>query len=337
MARTNEYKSTGGSFSKLTDALSSIDELLEDVKRADDTQEGAPEKKRGFRDIIAELQTNIDSCVNELKHSWNDLKLDPLYIYSTEQINTTEYVRHIKFIHPEYEHVWLTEGKGQNVAKQMIPFIDYRLTYHYQNQKITVNNLLLETKLNLPDFKTSLKAAQMDLQILKEDTKRVELVSQNGTAAHKKLTEMLQLYCDSQSIEIEVAEEIIPFVETEAERSARLKKEQQEAEKAAAEAEKAAKTEARKAEEAEREKHRHSDLERKQKQQAAQAVKDARAAAAQKRVRSAGISAKPDAPTTAAAPNAAPPRASSAPPPPPMGRASAAPPPPPPAMRKAGS
>lgn len=256
MARSNEYRSEGGSFDNLSDALSSIDNLLKDVKQADENREVPHEKQRGFRNVISELQAELGACIAELMKSWDELDLDPLYIYSTEELSVTEYSRHIKFLHPEYEHVWLTEGKGQDVGSSLIPFIDYGIVYNYEQKKLTVTNLLLDTKLNLPDFKTSLQAAHVDLEILKEDAKRVEVVCANGEAAYKRLSETLRRYCDAHDLELVIEEESIPYVESPEERAARLRmeaeakrKEEQEARKQAEEEERAAR---RKEEEEER-------------------------------------------------------------------------------------
>ncbi len=256
MARSNEYKSEGGSFDNLSDALSSIDNLLDDVKKADEQREVLPVKARGFRNVISELQIELGACIAELMKSWNELDLDPLYIYSTEEVSMTEYTRHVKFLHPEYEHVWLTEGKGQDVSSLLIPFIDYGIVYDYKEQKLTVTNLLLDTKLNLPDFKTSLQAAHVDLEILKEDAKRVEVVCANGEAAHKKLSETLTRYCEAHEIELVNEEEAIPYMESPEERAARLRKEAEAKRKDELEAKKRAEEEERaaqkKAEEEER-------------------------------------------------------------------------------------
>jgi chemotaxis protein histidine kinase CheA len=271
MSRKNEYKSTGGSFSKPSDALSSIDKLLEDVKNEEKEEgEGTP-KKRGFRTVISELQNEISGCIAELMKSWDELELDPLYIYSIEDISPKQYARNIKFIHPEYEHVWLTEGKGANVAEELIPFIDYGVVYDYKKNKVSVLNLTLDTKLNLPDFKTSREAAQVDLEILKQDAKRVELVCKNGDAAHGKLSETLTKYCNDHEIELKIEAEIIPHVESSEERAQRL---QNEAEAARRDAEE----EKRKAEEKQRAaKKKAQDEERKKKVEEAKAARKARA------------------------------------------------------------
>jgi hypothetical protein len=267
MARTNEYKSQGGSFDKLSDALSSIDELIQDVKRVGEEKEAVPEQQRSFRTVISELQNELGVCISALMSSWRELGYDPFYIYSTEEVTVKEYRRNIKFLHPEYEHVWLTEGNGKNVASELIPFIDFGLTYKYKKNKVFVSNLILDTKLNLPDFKTSLKAAHVDLEILKEDAKRVELVCENGEAAHKKLSETLTAYCGSHDVELEIQEESVPFAETPEERAQRLKKEAEVARKAEMEAKKKAEEEERaakkKAEEEERAAKKKADREKK--------------------------------------------------------------------------
>ena len=240
MARTNEYKTDGSEYEKLSDALSSIDELLEDVKRANEEKESIPGEQRGFRSVIAELQTELDACIGELRKSYSELDLNPLYIYTTEAISLTAYTRHIKFLHPDYQHVWLTEGKGENVASGLIPFIDYSLEYHYDAQRVAVTNLVLSPKLNLPGLKTSLEAAHMDLKILKQDAKRVEMVDENGAAAQEKLTETLKNYCESHDIEFAIDKENVPFMESTEERAERKKRELEEAKRAEQEAQKRA-------------------------------------------------------------------------------------------------
>lgn len=236
MTRTNEYKTDGGSYDNLSDALSSIDQLLDDVKRAHDAHEVVPGKQRGFRNVIAELQEELDGCIAELRNKFAELALDPLYIFTSEEISKTTYIRHIRFLHPEYQHVWLTDGNGKNIASELIPFIDYSLTYNFEIQNLVVSALSMNPKLNLPGLKTSLKAAHVDLEILKQDAQRVEMVIENGVSAQKKLSELLKRYCESHDIEFAVQEEVVPFWETEAERTARKEREVEEARKAAQEA-----------------------------------------------------------------------------------------------------
>ena len=254
MARTNEYKTDGGAYDKLSDALISIDQLLEDVKRANEEQVAVPGKRRGFRNVIAELQNELDVCIAELRKSYTALALDPLYIYTAENISKTTYTRHIRFIHPEYQHVWLTDGNGENVASDLIPFVDYRLSYSYESQSLVVTALSMNPKLNLPGLKTSLEAAHVDLEILKQDAKRVEMVNENGEAAQKRLSEMLNTYCESHDIAFAIEEEIVPFWETDEERATRKEREAEKAKIAAQEAQRKAEEEraARKREEEER-------------------------------------------------------------------------------------
>lgn len=264
MTRTNEYKTDGGSYDNLSDALSSIDQLLEDVKRAHDAREVAPGKQRGFRNVIAELQEELDGCIAELRVGFAELALDPLYIYTSEEISKDTYIRHIRFLHPEYEHVWLTDGNGKNVASDLLPFIDYRLTYNIASQHLVVSALSMNPKLNLPGLKTSLKAAHVDLEILKQDAQRVEMVNENGASAQKKLSEVLKRYCESHDIEFAIEEEVVPFWETEEERVARKEREADEARKAAQEAQKRAEEEraVREAEEAALASQRKAERER---------------------------------------------------------------------------
>ncbi len=243
MSRANEYKTDGGSYDNLSDALSSIDQLLEDVKRAHDAHEVAPGKQRGFRNVIAELQQELDGCISQLRASFAELALDPLYIYTSEEISKATYIRHIRFLHPEYQHVWLTDGNGGNVASDLLPFIDYCLTYNIESKSLFVAAQSMNPKLNLPGLKTSLKAAHVDLEILKQDAKRVETVNENGASAQKKLSEMLKAYCESHDIEFAVEEEIVPFWETEEQRAHRKEREAKEARLAAEEAQKKAEEE----------------------------------------------------------------------------------------------
>ena len=236
MSRTNEYKTDGGAYEDLSEALSSIDQLLEDVKRAHEEHEVVPGKQRGFRNVIAELQAELDGCITELRTSFAELAFDPLYIYTSEELSKTIYTRHIKFLHPEYQHVWLTDGNGGNVASDLLPFIDYCLTYDSESKKLAVSALSMKPKLNLPGLRTSLKAAHVDLEILKQDAQRVEIVNENGATAKNKLSEMLNSYCESHDIQFSIEEEIVPFWETEEERAARKEREAEEAKVAAEEA-----------------------------------------------------------------------------------------------------
>ncbi len=246
MTRSNEYISKGGTFEKLSDAISSIDQLLQDVKRADEERGDVPKNLRTFRHVIAELQSEVDQCIAGLRKSFTELDLDPLYIYTTEEISVTSYTRHIKFLHPDYEHVWLTEGTNQNVASQLVPFINYGIEYEYPRQRITVTNLLMETRLNLPDFKTSLQAAHMNLEILKQDAQRVALVCENGEAAHKSLSQTLTAYCETHNIALEITEEVVTVMESDEERADRLRRKAEAARKAEREAKKKAETKAAK-------------------------------------------------------------------------------------------
>ncbi len=230
MARTNEYRSTGGAFDKLSDALKSIEERLEEVKKAGEQPEENPVAAvRSFRHVIAELRRETDGALATIMKDWDALSLDPLYLYTSEDVNTLRYSRSIRFLHPVYEHVWLTEGQERDIARELLPFIDLRLSYLYEDKRAEVLVLRLDAKLNLPEFKSSREAAHVDLEMLKEDAKRVELVTGNGEAAVQRLLEGLRRYCEETMIPLDVREERTPYAESEEERLNRLQAEAEEA------------------------------------------------------------------------------------------------------------
>ena len=223
MARSNEFKLDGGAFENLSDAMRSLDDLLIDLQTTDEERQ-LPMKRRGFRYVISELQNELDACVAKLLTSWNDLNLDPLFIYSTENISKEQYEKRIRFLYPVFDNVWLTDGREKDISTELIPFIDYGLVYDHGERRLSVSNQQLITHLNFPELKSSLKAAHVDLEIVNEDAKRVAAVRESGQAAHTKLSETLTCYCNAHEIALEIEEEIVPFMESEEERALRLRK-----------------------------------------------------------------------------------------------------------------
>ena len=91
--------------------MKSIDSLLSDLQTTGAEREDLPQQKGGFRQVISELQKELLASVSEIKQRWQKLEIDPLYVYTTEEIAVDEYSQRIKFLYPIFENVWLTEGK----------------------------------------------------------------------------------------------------------------------------------------------------------------------------------------------------------------------------------
>jgi hypothetical protein len=213
VGRRNEYQQKQGAYGNPTDALMSLDERLSEVRSAEEKMETPPRELSGPRNVVAGLQSELAECLNEVTERWNDLDLDPLYAFSTEDLFSDCYIKHIKFLYPEFDNVWLTENRGRNISEELLPFIDFGIVYQFEKRRMIVFDRLLITHLNLPELKSSRMAAHVDLEMLKGDTERVAKVRENGDAARKRLRETVSRYCGFYDIEVEIEEGAVPEVE----------------------------------------------------------------------------------------------------------------------------
>ncbi|MBN2343162.1 MAG: hypothetical protein JXX29_14035 [Deltaproteobacteria bacterium] len=206
MARTKEYQSRGGAYKKLEDALSTIDNLLEEVKKAGSESTIVHSEVRALRNVVGRLQGLFQENLASLREKWRDMGLDPVVFLSQEHISDTKYVNRIQMMHPVYDHVWVTDMHGNDLGEELMPHIVLEATYIHKQGKVVVNVQLLDVQLNLPEFKTSLEAAHMDLEIVRHDAKHVEQVTEFGNVAKRKLTEALTAFCEQSELSIEVNE-----------------------------------------------------------------------------------------------------------------------------------
>ena len=58
---------------------------------------------------------------SEYESSEGAFELDDALKSIDALIDDVRYLKTVKFIHPSYKHVWLTEGSGRDVAEELIP------------------------------------------------------------------------------------------------------------------------------------------------------------------------------------------------------------------------
>ncbi len=210
MTRRNEYYLKQGRYGSPTDALSSLDERLREVRSAEEKMETPPGERSGPRNVIAGLKKELEECLAEVRKRWRTLTLDPLYVFSTEDLFLDRYVNHIKFLYPVFDNVWLTESQGKNIGTELLPFIDFGILYDFEKRRVSVSDKLLRAHLNLPERKSSRVAAHVDLEMLKEDTEKAAAVRENGEEARKRLRETVKRYCSFHDIDVHIDERTVP-------------------------------------------------------------------------------------------------------------------------------
>ncbi len=206
MSRINEYKVKGGAFADPNEAISALDSLLEDVKATDAKSAYNTETERQYHTNIVGLQDCLSKILMDVKPSWQDLGLDGSFALLKEEANRDSYKQKAVFQHPVYEHVWLTNSDGKNMAEDFLPFLYLNVEYDKEASAVNLSYAKVETKLNLPELKTSLKAAREDLELVKEEVERAGSVVTTALDTVTQATQAIRDYCSANSLNFESTE-----------------------------------------------------------------------------------------------------------------------------------
>jgi bifunctional DNA-binding transcriptional regulator/antitoxin component of YhaV-PrlF toxin-antitoxin module len=203
MARINEYKANGGTFADVEEAISALENFLEEVQKTEDDSSKKLDKARRYRSNVSGLKDCFLDTINYFTGHWRDLGLDNSFIQVSEEIQPDRFAETVMFRHPVYEHIWLTDPKGKDVGEELLPFLTYNLEYQKQQDKVTVLVERTDTKLNLPELKTSVKTAREDIELVKKETELAGTVCNAAKDVMDKLTEELRRFCDGERLTLE--------------------------------------------------------------------------------------------------------------------------------------
>ncbi|MCP4600930.1 MAG: hypothetical protein GY847_10445 [Proteobacteria bacterium] len=203
MARINEYQANGGTFENASDAISALENYLKDVRSTLDRSSTTLDKERRYRTSISGLKECLKGIVDSSLANWKDIGLDASFVQEVEAIQKERFVKQLMFRHPVYEHVWLTDSNGNNVAEELLPFLVYELEYIKPKELIKVSSEQLNAKLNLPELRTSIKAAGDDIEVVKKEAEFVATVLNTALETRNKISTALEEFCKEHALKLE--------------------------------------------------------------------------------------------------------------------------------------
>ncbi|MDJ0764170.1 MAG: hypothetical protein QNJ97_14405 [Myxococcota bacterium] len=207
MSRSNEYKVTGGAFADPNEAINALDSLLEDVKRTDAKSSFNIEQERQYRANITELQGCFDKIFSEAKQDWKDIGLDGAFSLVSDDVSPDKFKRQALFQHPIYEHVWLTDPSGKNMSEELHPFLRFSMEYDKSKSTVAVSFTKVETKLNLPELRTSIKSVRDDLELVKQEVERVGTVVNTALDVVTRITSGVRELCNANQLKLNLNED----------------------------------------------------------------------------------------------------------------------------------
>ncbi len=206
MSRINEYEVKGRAFKEASEAVEALNSLLEDVEATDAKCAFRVESDRQYHTNILGLQGCMEKVLEEVKPQWVEAGLDGTFALAREESGPESYTNKAVFLHPVYEHVWLTDSDGKNMAEELLPFMYMNLEYDKETNAVKFSITEVKTKLNLPELKTSLKNARQDLELVREEVERAGTVVSTALDTVFQATDAIREYCNEHQLDFETSD-----------------------------------------------------------------------------------------------------------------------------------
>ncbi len=214
MARVNEFKTNGGAFADPNEAINALESYLEEIEQTGDESTTKIDKDKNYRNNISGLKTCFSNIVSKSLSQWKKLGLNMSFVQVAEEIQQERFTEQVSFRYPVYEHVWLTDPDGKDVGEGLLPFLVYDLEYIKEDGRVVVSVSRLDTRLNLPELRTSLKAAREDLDLVKKETEFVSTVHRSAEEMSGKFTAALEQFCTKEKLTWEASDSAASTLDT---------------------------------------------------------------------------------------------------------------------------
>lgn len=200
MTKSNEYNIKGGSFDDAAQAVDILNSLLNEVRHSGEKTT----KQRVFRANVSGLQECIGEIIRGARGQWRESGIEDIFLHRKEDVAEKKYALKLSFEHPLYEYVWLTDKDGHNIGEELIPFLEYTVEYLREAATVRLSHSMIDAKLNLPDFKTSLEATRRDPGLLRAEAERVGKVVKAATLVQGRFTAAIRDFCNKNELKVEL-------------------------------------------------------------------------------------------------------------------------------------
>lgn len=203
MSRPNEFKTSTTEFNNVSDALKALDTLIKDVEKRKGDVEVECESARNYRLHVGGLKNCIYVVLHGFLEKWDPLGLDLSFCQKSEQMTKEMFRCVMLFMHPVYEQIWLSDAKGRDVVEGYIPFVEIDIEYAKDARRITIGKKVLDKKVHLPELSASFASTQGDLEVIKEETLRVEAIDAVALATVEEMTAVISDYCRENRLDFD--------------------------------------------------------------------------------------------------------------------------------------
>lgn len=203
MSRTNEFKIKSEAFGGIEAAISALDSLLNDVSKSREACSNLTESERRYRKNASGLKDSIDAAIAACADQWIPYDLDSSFFLREERLENEIFTYVVSFIHPVYEHLWLTTPEGENVCESLMPFLSLTLEYSKYSAEVKLTTMQLETTFHLPNLRASIRSSQEDLEIIKQEAERINNCITAAIDTQEKMVEAVQGFCGEVGLKID--------------------------------------------------------------------------------------------------------------------------------------
>ncbi|MCP4677391.1 MAG: hypothetical protein GY854_18130 [Deltaproteobacteria bacterium] len=213
MARVNEFKTNGGAFADPNEAMNALESYLEEIEQTGDMSITKLDREKNYRSNISGLKNCFSNIVGKSVSQLKKLGLNTSFIQIAEEMQQERFAEQVSFRYPVYEHVWLTDPDGKDVGEELLPFLVYNLEYIKEEGRVTVSVVRLNTKLNLPELRTSFKAAREDIDLVRKETEFVATVHRSAEEMSGKFTAALEQLCAKENLQWEASDSAVSLLD----------------------------------------------------------------------------------------------------------------------------
>ncbi len=203
MSRTNEFKAQSESFERIDAAITALDSLLQDVDKSREACSSLTEAERRYRKIASGLKDSVDEAIASCTDEWDQHGLDSSFFLRNEKIEEDTFTYVIRFIHPVYEHLWLTTSDGHNVCEELMPFLEITLEYSKYASQVKITTMQLETTFHLPEMRASIRSSQEDLEVIKQEAQRINSCIAAAVDTQEKVVGAVERFSSDKELKFE--------------------------------------------------------------------------------------------------------------------------------------